>query len=478
MRSGNAVCLAVGSAKRIQLFVALLTTLSLAGCGNSDHGAGAPSGGSQGGGSVSASLQGGGLRQLSSDPFTNSESQHATEVGPSLAAFQSTLVTAFQVGRMMTAGATDIGFAVSTNGGTSWTNGLLNGITTFQGGTFSAVDDPTVAYDRANGVWIIASLGIGSTKNTVLVSRSLDGMTWMPPLTVSFTPSAEKPWITCDNTSNSPFFGNCYIEWDDPSASGLIYMSTSTNGGDTWLPAVTTDGKLTGFGGQPVVGANGLVVVPIMSSDGTHMLAFTSSNGGAGWTDGFTISTITAHTVAGNMRTSPLPSAASDNSGIVYVAWQDCRFHANCTANDIILTTSSNGSDWTAPVAIPLNVISSTVVDRFIPALAVDPATGGSSASLGLTYYFFPDAACTATTCQLEAGFISSSDAGSTWGASTTLAGPMTLSWLAQTTTGATVGDYVGTAFANHQAWDVFAVAQAKSTLFSEAIYTTTSPLP
>jgi hypothetical protein len=465
MRSGNAV----PSAKRIQLFAAMLTTIVLASCGGSGPGAGSMG---------STSLQGGQLHQLSTDTFSNSESQHATEVGPSLATFQSTLVTAFQVGRMMTAGATDVGFATSTNGGSSWTNGLLNGITQFQGGTYSAVDDPTVAYDQAQGVWIIASLGIGSSSNTVLVSRSEDAMNWMAPLTVSHTADAEKPWITCDNNSNSPYFGHCYIEWDDPSAGGLVYLSTSTDGGDTWLPAIKTAGNLTGFGGQPVVAADGLVVVPIMSTDGTHMLAFTSDSGGATWTASYTISTITAHTVAGNMRTAPLPSATADHSGLVYVVWQDCRFHAGCTANDIILTTSSDGITWTAPVAIPISQISQTAVDHFLPALAVDPSTSGSSASLGLTYYFFPNAACTATTCQLEVGFISSSDGGSTWGSPTTLAGPMTLSWLAQTTTGATVGDYVGSAYANHQPYNVFAVAQPKTALFSEAIYTTSSPLP
>ena len=36
------------------------------------------------------------LRQLSSDPFTNSTSQHRTEVEPDSYAFGSTIVTTFQ----------------------------------------------------------------------------------------------------------------------------------------------------------------------------------------------------------------------------------------------------------------------------------------------------------------------------------------------------------------------------------------------
>ncbi len=67
------------------------------------------------------------LVQLSSDPFTNSTSQHRTEVEPDTFAFGSTIVSAFQVGRFFNGGASDIGFATSTNGGKSFTSGFLPG---------------------------------------------------------------------------------------------------------------------------------------------------------------------------------------------------------------------------------------------------------------------------------------------------------------------------------------------------------------
>ncbi len=70
------------------------------------------------------------LTKLSSDPYTNSTSQHATEVEPDTFAFGSTIVTAFQVGRIHGGGASDIGFATSTDAGTTWNSGFLPGITT------------------------------------------------------------------------------------------------------------------------------------------------------------------------------------------------------------------------------------------------------------------------------------------------------------------------------------------------------------
>jgi hypothetical protein len=142
------------------------------------------------------------------------------------------------------------------------------------------------------------------------------------------------------------------------------------------------------------------------------------------------------------------------------------------------MSSTADGSNWTAPVGIPIDAASSAV-DHFIPAIAADPMTSGSSARLALTYYFYPTAACTAATCQLEVGTVSSGDGGTTWSAPTTLAGPMTLSWLPSTSSGAMVADYIATAYANGTPRAVFAVAQAKSgATFNETISTTSNPLP
>src|SRR6266849_6569119 len=67
------------------------------------------------------------LTQLSSDPFTNSTSQHQTEVEPDTFASGKTFVSTFQVGRFRNGGASDIGFATSTNSGHSFTPGFLPG---------------------------------------------------------------------------------------------------------------------------------------------------------------------------------------------------------------------------------------------------------------------------------------------------------------------------------------------------------------
>src|SRR5450755_23941 len=161
------------------------------------------------------------LTQVSSDPYSIAPGQHATEVEPHMVANGTTLVAAFQTGRISAGGATDIGWATSTDGGTTWSHGFLPGLTKGEGsGPYDAASDPVVAYDAKHGGWMIASLPLSSTLQTpaVAVSRSTDGgFTWQTPVSVDPTAeNSDKNWIVCDNWPNSPHYGNCYVEWDDP----------------------------------------------------------------------------------------------------------------------------------------------------------------------------------------------------------------------------------------------------------------------
>jgi len=81
-----------------------------------------------------------------------------------------------------------------------------------------------------------------------------------------------------------------------------------------------------------------------------------------------------------------------------------------------------------------------------------------------LTFYFYPVANCTAsgtTACQLDVGFSTSADGGATWTSNTQITGPMTLSWLPNTTQGRMVADYISTSFVGGPAFPAFAVASA-----------------
>jgi hypothetical protein len=195
------------------------------------------------------------------------------------------------------------------------------------------------------------------------------------------------------------------------------------------------------------------------------------------------VATVVDHADAGNLRSGPLPSAEIDAAGTLYVVWQDCRFEASCAANDIVMSTSTDGLSWSAVRRIPIDAAGSGV-DHFLPGIAVDSTTAGSGAHLGLLYYFYPQTQCSTDgsgglpACQLSVGFISSADGGGHWSAGTTLASAMSLSWLPLTSQGYMVGDYMSASFASGTAHPVFAVAQAPgSAVEHEAMYASASGL-
>lgn len=407
------------------------------------------------------------LTRISTDPYTNPTSNHKTQVEPDTFAFGNTIVSAFQSGRFFDGGASNIGWATSTNGGETWTHGFLPRTTVYATppGIYPRVSDPSVAYDSRHKVWMISYLGIVNPATgpvNVLVSRSTNGgLTWGAPVVVTADNQFnDKNWTVCDNSSNSPFFGNCYTEFDDASLNNPVQMSTSRNGGLTWGAPKSTPDQACVIGGQPLVQPNGTVIVPIDDCFETAILAFVSTNGGQSWSRVVLAAQILSTLDPGNLRSGPLPTAEIDKSGKVYVVWEDCRFEPGCSTNDLLMITSRDGIHWTLPVRIPIDPVGSTV-DHFIPGLAVDRSTSGQSAHLGLAYYYYPNINCTVATCQLDVGFISSTNGGASWSAAEQLAGPMKVTWLPLTTLGFMVGDYISTSIVpgDDDATPVFEVA-------------------
>jgi hypothetical protein len=433
------------------------------------------------------------VQRVSTDTFANNTSQHQTEVEPDTFARSDngTLISTFQVGRFFNGGASDIGWARRDGTTGAWTSGFLPSLTkhsTPADNRFERVSDPSVAYDADHGVWLISSIPLETTLDVpmVFVSRSAnDGSTWSDPVEIPAPPVAptkvdlDKNWTVCDNHPSSPHFGNCYTEFDNFGQNDLEYMSTSDNGGLTWQTPVFPAGNVKGLGGQPLVQPDGDVIVPFESLRG-KIMAFKSTDGGATWGDAATIDSVHSHANSGGLRTSPLPTAEIDGAGNVYVAWQDCRFSKSCSANDIVFSKSSDGVNWSDVAKIPIADVGDSQNDHFIPGLAVDPSTSGSSAKLALTYYFYTDSSCTPATCVLQAGTISSPDGGANWGGQDPVGDSMTLDLIAVTSQGRMVGDYISTSFLPaHTYMTTVAIGKEPTggLAFDEAMYAPTTPI-
>jgi BNR repeat-like domain len=417
------------------------------------------------------------LLQLSSDPYTNSGSQHQTEVEPGTFSYGSTIVSAFQAGRFSDRGSSNIGWATSTDGGTTWQHGFLPGTTKYVGGPYDRITDPSVAYDAALETWMITTIVFletpgGITAPAVLASRSLDGgITWDRPVTVAYAGSSgylDKDWVVCDNTSTSPRYGTCYVEWDDSARSNLIQISPSRDGGMTWGAARTTINRASGFDGAPLVQPNGTVIVPLSNANQTAVMAITSHDGGASWSRPSTIAPVTSFSQSAYFQDKILLNAGIDASGKVYLTWVDCRFETACQGNDLVMTTSTDGITWTPVQRIPIAQIGSGI-NYYVSGLGVDTSTSGNMAHLGLVFYYYV-ASCVSN-CKLSVGFISSINGGISWSTKTQVAGPFPASWVARGNN--KVGDYISLSFARGRAFPVFSAASPPGAdHLNEAMYT------
>ena len=124
--------------------------------------------------------------------------------------------------------------------------------------------------------------------------------------------------------------------------------------------------------------------------------------------------------------------------------------------NDIALSVMPAPTDATpaptfgAPARIPIEsdagAVSNTI-DHFIPAIAADPTSSGSSAGLALFYSYYPLAACQYVStpelqCSPRVGYVSSTDAGATWSAPQSLTpGPPSLAVLPRSNAGPDMGN-------------------------------------
>jgi len=392
--------------------------------------------------------------RVSHDPYRNATSQHQAQVEPDSFAFGSTEVTAFQSGRFVDGGASNIGWASSTDGGQNWRSGFLPGITEFGAppGLYPRVSDPAVTYDAKHGVWMIVGLAFEPQSNAMMISRSVGGSAWDLPV-VAFQSDSDldfdKPWIVCDNSATSAFFGNCYLSWADFGTSKLV-TQTSRDGGLTWGPPIPSPafGSDSLNGSQPVVRPDGTLLN--LFSGRTTLGESISTDGGASFTPAMTIVPQDFLDVP-RIRSSPFPSVEVDAAGTIYAAWNDCGRRRSCTGDDVVFVSSVDGRAWSKAKRVPTGGTEPGHM-YFMPGLAADPATPGH---LGITYYVLKSCLC-----RIGAAYIGSKNGGATWGKPQRLdTRPMPLSWLARTSLGLMLGDYISTSFVNGKPIPVFALS-------------------
>ena len=399
-------------------------------------------------------------RRASRDPYRNTGSQHETEVEPDSFAFGKTVVAVFQVGRIFDGGARNIGFAVSHNSGRSWKRGFFTGLT--PRGT-----DPSIAYDRRHRTWLAVSLVFGgqSQSSAIVVNRSSDGAHWGAPVQVVRTGTfgQDKEWVACDNWPASPFYGHCYVSYSD-TINEEVVTQASADGGLTWSAPTTAAGfpgrvSIRGAyapGVQPIVLPTGRVLIGYY--DDSKFSVLRSDDGGTTWVAQIGIARSDYKNHSG-LRAAPLPTSAIGADGRGYLAWADCSFRRNCAANDIVYTSTLDGTSWTPVARIP-----GGSGDAELPGLDSDPSRPGR---LALAYYVLRGSS-------LDVRLVTSRNAGASWSKPQLLSSRHTpISGIARTSQGSMVGDYISTSFAGGRAVPVFALAlKPHGNRLSESVFT------
>nr|MBA2440576.1 hypothetical protein [Thermoleophilaceae bacterium] len=276
-------------------------------------------------------------RRLSRDPYTGAEAQHESEVEPDSLTVGRTTVATFQVGRRFSGAADNIGFAVSSDNGSTWRSGLLPGLTlaSVPGGTNERASDPVVAYDAVNRVWLIATLALEGQTTRLTVSRSTDAVSWSAPVTAieDVSPNGitfDKNWIACDNGSVSPNRGRCYLVYTDTLRDDRLATITSIDGGTTWSAPVGIPAT-NAVGAFPVIRQSGELVVVYLWS-GNRLGSSVSTDGAVSFGPPAVVAELQVRSIRG-LRFFPLPSADVDPTGRVWVTWHDCRFTSGCAQN-------------------------------------------------------------------------------------------------------------------------------------------------
>jgi hypothetical protein len=168
-------------------------------------------------------------------------------------------------------------------------------------------------------------------------------------VTAAAGPALDKEGLACDNGTSSPHRGRCYALYTDDAKNTTVSQS-SDDGGVTWSTPVRASSALVGT--QPAVLPDGTLVTIAGAYAGVEALtgsieSLRSTDGGATFTRG----TVAALTSASNapMRAISLPSLAIDGTGTLYASWADCRFRPSCSANDLVVSSSTDGITWSAP---------------------------------------------------------------------------------------------------------------------------------
>lgn len=339
--------------------------------------------------------------------YNNSADQPIVQTGPTSLAFEHRFLS---------------GYAVSNDGGTTWTSGSMPPIA----GSIFTFGDPSVGVDR-KGNFYFAGLGANAAgQTTIQVNKSTDGgRTWSDAAVVQQDNGGDKEWLAVGPDPFAKNRDNVYVTWTSFQASGAqLRFGRTTDGGASWqsktifAPGTNPDPDFPQnslqFSNPAVDRVTGVLYVPfarfsngdrdylqiMVSKDAGETFSFLDFNvPGApdptvlpvvqpghlidcGNTGGFRLSIHAGPQSAGRFglptyvqasRLVVQPAFAARN-GVLYLAWSESTspFYGDPTSNTNIMFMRSDdgGATWSTPVQV--NPVVAGNDQHVLPALSID----------------------------------------------------------------------------------------------------------
>lgn len=360
------------------------------------------------------------------------------------------LVAAWQQDRRAAGAAFGLAVAVSRNGGDTWHESMLPGLTQCAGGSYELASDPWASIGP-DGAAYVGGLGVnpnGKPGTAIVVSSSRDGGSkWGAPAVVTTAESPntllDKPSILSDPRRS----GRVYAVWAKyrrGSPANDVGFSRSDDGGRTWSQPVTVHSG-SGESQNNILLAlpDGALVDMFVEAnelrDGapTRLQAARSTDGGTTWSTPVTVAnyqfTLTRDPELGTeIRSIGQDISAAASGGWLYVTW----FENHRTGTSAIWVSSSKdgGLTWSSPSAVVQGA-----AQPFLPSLAAS-----ADGKLGITWYDLRNAAA-GPGLGTEVWCAVSTDHGVSW-RSRKLDAPFDLRLAPRSGFGLFIGDYEGLA--------------------------------
>lgn len=333
------------------------------------------------------------------------------------------------------------GFAISVDGGASWTDQLVRPPALNQG---QGQGDPMTAVDPRTGtMWVGGFSFIGDQAGVYVARKQAGAVAFEPAIMTSVGGGADKGWMAAGRPPSTPDATHVYVAFN-------LGLQTSADFGDTWSDPLPLG---NGAGQLPRIGPAGEVYISYWDfADG--ILFRSSLDGGASVGPAVTAA-LRAEAlddqggyVPGLFRVLPFHTMAVDpTNGRLVIAWADAVSVVDGETDvDLHLVTSDDsGATWSVPMVVP------RAGDQFFPWLEID--------ATGRLHVVFLDTRNTPQSdadpvALLDAYYASSVDGGQSWDEIRLTSAP----WSSAPPVGGFdfLGDYLGLALRGDRAFPIY----------------------